>query len=193
MRALHDEVATRWPAHLWLARPNLAICEAEATRLSGGSDPEAWAKVASCFEDLPQPYVRAYARYREGEALLAARHGAQRARSVLQESHAIARTLDAAPLRDAVEAIAKRGRVELHDPAGGAEPSAARFGLSAREQEILGLVAAGMTNREIGERLFITEKTAGHHVSNVLAKLGVSRRAEAAAEAIRLGIGAPGA
>ena len=62
------------------------------------------------------------------------------------------------------------------------------FGLSAREQEVLKLIAQGRTNPEIGERLFITRKTVGVHVGNILAKLGVSGRVEAAAVAIRLGL-----
>ena len=66
------------------------------------------------------------------------------------------------------------------------------FGLSAREQEVLVLVAQGRTNREIGERLFISQKTVGVHVGNILAKLAVSGRVEAAAVAIRLGLTGPG-
>jgi DNA-binding CsgD family transcriptional regulator/tetratricopeptide (TPR) repeat protein len=62
------------------------------------------------------------------------------------------------------------------------------FGLSAREQEVLALVAQGRTNREIGERLFISQKTVGVHVGNILSKLAVSGRVEAAAVAIRLGL-----
>jgi DNA-binding CsgD family transcriptional regulator/tetratricopeptide (TPR) repeat protein len=71
------------------------------------------------------------------------------------------------------------------------EPVAAKpntFGLSGREREVLGLIAQGRTNREIGERLFISQKTVGVHVGNILAKLGVSGRVEAAAVAIRLGL-----
>ncbi len=62
------------------------------------------------------------------------------------------------------------------------------FGLSPREKEVLGLIAQGRTNREIGERLFISQKTVGVHVGNILAKLGVSGRVEAATVAIRLGL-----
>ena len=62
------------------------------------------------------------------------------------------------------------------------------FGLSNREREVLALIAEGRTNREIGERLFISQKTVGVHVGNILAKLGVSGRVEAAAVAIRLGL-----
>jgi DNA-binding CsgD family transcriptional regulator/tetratricopeptide (TPR) repeat protein len=60
------------------------------------------------------------------------------------------------------------------------------FGLSRREREVLALIAEGRTNREIGERLFISQKTVGVHVGNILAKLGASGRVEAAMVAIRL-------
>ena len=66
------------------------------------------------------------------------------------------------------------------------------FGLSKRELEVLALISQGRTNREIGERLFISQKTVGVHVGNILAKLGVSGRVEAAAVAIRLGFEAAG-
>jgi DNA-binding CsgD family transcriptional regulator/tetratricopeptide (TPR) repeat protein len=62
------------------------------------------------------------------------------------------------------------------------------FGLSRREHEVLALISDGRTNREIGERLFISQKTVGVHVGNILSKLGVSGRVEAAAVAIRLGL-----
>ncbi len=62
------------------------------------------------------------------------------------------------------------------------------FGLSPREREVLALIVDGRTNREIGERLFISQKTVGVHVGNILAKLGVSGRVEAATAALRLGL-----
>jgi DNA-binding CsgD family transcriptional regulator len=74
-----------------------------------------------------------------------------------------------------------------HAPAAGADT----FGLSKRELEVLALIAQGRTNREIGDRLFISQKTVGVHVGNILAKLGVSGRVEAAAVAIRLGLTEP--
>jgi len=69
---------------------------------------------------------------------------------------------------------------------GGSKPAEAAFGLSGREREVLGLIVQGRTNREIGERLFISQKTVGVHVGNILAKLGVSGRVEAAMVAVRL-------
>ncbi len=78
--------------------------------------------------------------------------------------------------------------------AGDAAPTTHRpatFGLSGREREVLALVAQGRTNREIGERLFISQKTVGVHVGNILAKLAVSGRVEAATVAIRLGLTSP--
>ena len=73
------------------------------------------------------------------------------------------------------------------------KPSAAtvaldRLGLTRRELEVLPLVAAGHTNKRIAELLFISENTAGVHVSNILGKLGVATRTEAAAIAARLGL-----
>jgi DNA-binding CsgD family transcriptional regulator/tetratricopeptide (TPR) repeat protein len=63
-------------------------------------------------------------------------------------------------------------------------------GLTAREVEVLGLVGQGLRNADIAARLFLSEKTVGHHVSAILRKLGVRTRGEASAEAQRLGIAA---
>jgi DNA-binding CsgD family transcriptional regulator/tetratricopeptide (TPR) repeat protein len=88
------------------------------------------------------------------------------------------------PLADAPSAV-------VHVPPPPAQPATTSqdtFGLSRRELEVLGLIAQGRTNREIGDRLFISQKTVGVHVGNILAKLGVSGRVEAASVAIRLGL-----
>jgi DNA-binding NarL/FixJ family response regulator len=63
-------------------------------------------------------------------------------------------------------------------------------GLSGREVEVLKLVTSGFTNPQIAGALYISRKTAEHHVSAILAKLGVTSRAEAAAAAVRLGVAA---
>jgi DNA-binding CsgD family transcriptional regulator/tetratricopeptide (TPR) repeat protein len=84
--------------------------------------------------------------------------------------------IDARPARPAWAASAAERR------------TAETFGLSVRERGVLAEVVAGRTNREIGERLYISEKTVGVHVGNILAKLGVSGRVEAATVALRLGL-----
>ena len=79
----------------------------------------------------------------------------------------------------------RHGRVSSAD---NPPPPPSTFGLSPREQGVLAEIVAGRTNREIGERLFISEKTVGVHVGNILAKLGVGGRVEAATVALRLGL-----
>ena len=76
------------------------------------------------------------------------------------------------------------GRLDLPGVRREAGPSA----LTPREVEVLRLVAAGLTNRQVGAQLFMSEKTASVHVSRILAKLGASGRAEAAARAAQLGL-----
>jgi DNA-binding CsgD family transcriptional regulator len=74
------------------------------------------------------------------------------------------------------------------DPLGAFSKPAARQGLTPRELEVLQLVREGCSNREIGERLFISERTARTHVQNILNKLDVSTRAAAAAYAVEHGL-----
>jgi DNA-binding CsgD family transcriptional regulator len=113
---------------------------------------------------------------------------------VLQAAYQTAVRLGAAPLRREIELLAQRGRIRLELPAelAAVEPEApsvaASLGLTRREAEVLALVAAGRTNRQIGKELFITPKTASVHVSRILAKLGVTGRGEAAAVAHRVGL-----
>ena len=103
------------------------------------------------------------------------------------------------PLLAQVRALADRARIPLQPPAGAdpkipsaaAAPSAqapAPYGLTSRELAVLRLLAAGRTNAEIGAELYISPKTAGVHVSNILRKLAVSGRVQAAALAERAGL-----
>ena len=94
---------------------------------------------------------------------------------------------------DEAAALARRTRLRLDEPDADAVRPAAedpltRFGLTEREREILVLLAAGRSNPQIAGALFISPKTASVHVSNILAKLGVDSRVEAAAVAHRLGV-----
>ena len=87
---------------------------------------------------------------------------------------------------DAAGEISESGIAAAFAPEEGSKRQKEAFGLSRREREVLALIAEGRTNREIGERLFISQKTVGVHVGNILAKLGASGRVEAAMVAIRL-------
>ena len=106
----------------------------------------------------------------------------------LRTAHEIASDCGAEPLRKACEALARRARIDLAGDEAPAVPEADPFGLTPREREVLELVAAGRTNRQIGEGLFMSEKTASVHVSRILAKLDVSTRGEAGAVAHKLGL-----
>jgi DNA-binding CsgD family transcriptional regulator/tetratricopeptide (TPR) repeat protein len=176
---------------------NLLLAQAELSRLEGASDPERWQTAAAAWEQLGRPFEAAYARFRQAEALLAGGTPRQQAESLLWQAHQTAVELGAAPLRREIELLAQRGRLRLEEPVDttGAPtaPSspAATLGLTQREAEVLALVAEGRTNRQIGQALFITPKTASVHVSRILAKLGVAGRGEAAAVAHRLGLDKP--
>ena len=112
---------------------------------------------------------------------------------MLRPAHQTAVALGAAPLQREIGLLAQRGRLRLEDQADTAQAPAApspvaSLGLTRREGEVLALLAEGRTNRQIGQALFITPKTASIHVSRILAKLGVAGRGEAAAIAHRLSL-----
>jgi DNA-binding CsgD family transcriptional regulator/tetratricopeptide (TPR) repeat protein len=181
-------------SHILTTPAVAALFDGERTRLEGRSDPVLWQKAATAWSALGRSYPAAYAQWRQAEALLASRAPRAQAEEPLRAAHTVAVRLGAAPLRHELDLLAQRGRVRLAAPA---EPAvaeseassvAASLGLTRREVEVLALVAAGRTNRQIGQALFITPKTAGVHVSRILAKLGVAGRGEAAAVAHRLGL-----
>jgi DNA-binding CsgD family transcriptional regulator len=168
-----------------------ATALAERTRQQDRPDPAAWAAAVGAWERLGQPYRAAYAGYRHAEALLAG-GDRDRATTVLGRAAAVTGRLGARPLDGEIGALARRARLDLDAaaaaPGAGAPTPAAPLGLTRREVEVLALVAAGRSNRQIAQALFISPKTAGVHVSNILAKLGVAGRVEAAAVAHRLGL-----
>jgi ATP/maltotriose-dependent transcriptional regulator MalT len=162
----------------WLAR-----AEAERTRAASGPDVAAWAQAVAAF-DYGDAYEQARCRLRLAEALL----GAERRDDAAAEASTARQTaarLEASPLLERVDELIRRGRLV---PA--LQPGE-RASLTARERDVLRLVARGRSNRQIGEELFISGKTASVHVSNILAKLGAASRTEAVAIAYREGLIAP--
>ncbi|MFL5840861.1 MAG: AAA family ATPase [Thermoleophilaceae bacterium] len=168
----------------------LSLCRAEVARASGGDAAQEWATAAAAWERLGQAYPEAYARWREAEALLVASHDRAQATAALAGAREAASRLGAGSLLDEIDALARAGRLDVAAPAEVAAASAApsEFGLTARELEVLQLIAEGCTNRQIAEGLFISEKTASVHVSHILAKLNAENRVQAAGIAHRVGI-----
>jgi DNA-binding CsgD family transcriptional regulator len=195
------------------------LIAAERSRAGGQDTPATWQAVVSAWEGAEDAYPLAYSRLRLAEALtaagdldgagaaartcyaLAARLGAEplaaeiralarRARLPLPADSELGASAQDAP-RPATAGVRVTGAASAANGAGMPRRAdeLARFGLTDREREVLKLVAAGRSNPEIAKALFISAKTASVHVSNILAKLGVSGRVEAAAVAHRLGIG----
>ena len=170
----------------------LTTAEAEATRCQGETDVAVWAEAAHRWGALSHPLHQGHAQLRYAEALLAAGGGRTDAEAALRAAHGTAVAIGAAPLRLEVEALARRARIDVEDRArlpidrDDAAAVALPVVLTARERDVVRLVAGGHTNREIGDRLFISEKTVSVHVSNAMAKLGALSRYEAAASAERL-------
>ncbi|MBA2718829.1 MAG: AAA family ATPase [Chloroflexi bacterium] len=173
-----------------MVRSELSSADAEESRLEDRPEPALWMPAVEARFELQQPWELAYARYRQAEAVLASGGGAIDAAPPLRDAHAAASNLGAAPLRIAIEALASRARIQLDSPQGSAGPAmkTSATTLTARELEVLTLVAAGHTNREIGDRLFISEKTVSVHVTHAMNKLGALSRYEAAAAATRQGL-----
>jgi DNA-binding CsgD family transcriptional regulator/tetratricopeptide (TPR) repeat protein len=149
-----------------------------------------WDAAAAAWDRVSQPYQLAVATLRAGEAALAAGDrddAAQRLRRTAE----LADGLGAHPLSEEVATLARSARLPMRAGRGGGGPAPGRLGLTTREFEVLRLVAAGRSNPEIAAELYISAKTASVHVSNILAKLGVSGRGEAAAAAHRLGLFSP--
>ncbi|WP_392542018.1 AAA family ATPase [Oryzobacter telluris] len=177
---IHVDVAAIWGPEAVLPPPSLEgrawLARAEAewlrARWAAGADVAhaelvtAWRDVVALFEERVEPYELARSRWRLAEVLAAA--GEREATTVVDLARAAAAALGARPLVAALDHVVAR-------------PSST--GLTAREAEVLALLAEGRSNGEIGRALFISTKTASVHVSNILAKLGVASRGEAVAVA----------
>ncbi|MFL6080436.1 MAG: AAA family ATPase [Ornithinibacter sp.] len=156
-----------------------AAAEHQRARWAGGDDVSVdelvarWREVVDLFEQYGERYEAARGRWRLAEVLLAA--GDPSAVAELRLARETAQALGATPLVAALDQLSPRA-----DRAHGT--------LTAREAEVLGLLAEGRSNGEIGRALFISTKTASVHVSNILAKLGAASRGEAVALARASGL-----
>ncbi|WP_229379078.1 helix-turn-helix transcriptional regulator [Streptomyces sp. VRA16 Mangrove soil] len=177
------------PVPLWQAYEQWV--RTELLRAEGRDTPEDWEVTLTALEPTDRPYDVARARNRLAESLLAraAADDRDRAAELLRLAAATAEHLGARPLAETVALLAQRARIGLtrDEPRRDAPADPAEeLGLTSRERDVLRLVTAGRSNRQIAEELFISPKTASVHVSNILAKLGVAGRGEAAALAHRL-------
>jgi DNA-binding CsgD family transcriptional regulator len=175
----HPNPALRGSLAVWLTRLNRPV------QPHGGDLPEPFALEVAGSADLA---ADAWERYGRPYDAALARLGSSDEAS-LRLAHATFDELGAG----AASAAARRRMRQLGMQAipRGSRPAtkAAPAGLTAREQEVLSLVAEGLGDREISERLFISERTVHHHVSAILSKIGVPSRTAAAREAAKLGIG----
>lgn len=183
------------PAPLWSAHAE--YLRAELLRAEGRDTVADWTAVEAAAGPLERPFLLARARHRLAEALLGSGGDRETAAGLLRDAHATADRLGSRRLREDLALLAQRARLPLTPdearpaaPVPDTDPIEA-LGLTSRERDVLRLVATGSTNRQIAEELFISPKTASVHVSNILAKLGVASRGEAAALAHRLRLFTP--
>lgn len=188
----HEFAAERAAAGIALlpeTRLWLATAEAQYQRAAGRDKASGWAAVAADWDELGQPFAAAVARLRQADALLRSRGDRDEAAAVARAALRTAEHLCANPLIAQLRQLGRRGRLNLAEP--GAVPARdpiADLNITPRELDVLRLLAEGRTNRQIGEALFISEKTASVHVTNLLRKLGVPNRLEAAAIAQHVGL-----
>jgi DNA-binding CsgD family transcriptional regulator len=216
VQSLGDDSLDAAPSIRLAIEAYLRMCEGEARRARGDSDPDVWAEAAKRWQELQQPYPAAYARWREAEALLGQRSRSARAAESLRAAHQVAVSLGATPFRREVESLASRARISLVEggteertPTTAAEPlppappdqtprvpdrasaraaAKGRYRLSDRELDVWLQLPVGLSNNQIGERLFISGKTVSVHVTNILRKLEVKTRVQAIALAYQLGM-----
>ena len=206
LRTVAEKLGTFGPAQRAF-QLTFAAADAHATRLLAGGEPgpgagqadgtagepgglaAAWDEAAAAWAGLSEPYPLGEMLLHAASATLACgdRNGAAER---LRRAAPLADELGAHPLAEQIALLARRARIRLagDDASEGQSPGdpgagSGELGLTERELEVLRLVAAGRSNREIAAELFISPKTASVHVSNILGKLGVASRGEAAARA----------
>ena len=172
--------------------PVAAQVAAERSTVRGSRDPDLWDRCARAWTAVGMPYEAAVAQVRLAEAQLGTVGGRRAAAGALTAALAAARRLGAAPLEAEVTTLARTARLRIEQPTedtAGAHEDA--DGLTERETQVLELVADGRTNREIGQLLYMSPKTASVHVTHILRKLGVSTRVQAVSAAARRGLLGP--
>jgi len=208
LRPVASELRTYGPVQQ-ACQLTFAALVRQAQRAPGQPVPDglraAWDAAADAWSAVRQPHPEAWAL--TAAAAATAEGDRDGAATRLRRAATLAAGLGAAPLSEQIARLSHRvllpvGDRASADPAGGpahgapapggsAVSPAAPLGLTARELEVLELITAGRSNREIAAELFISAKTASVHVSNILAKLGVGSRGEPAATAYRLGLFEP--
>jgi DNA-binding CsgD family transcriptional regulator len=173
-------------------RGHRALVAAQHARMIRADEVAACSAAVTACRAMNEPHPLAYALLLHAEAL-SAEDGRAAASESAREALELADRMGAAPLAEEIHALIRRARLRVvqetdDTEATGEHGAFARLGLTAREGEVLLLVADGCSNGQIAERLFITRKTASVHVSNILSKLGVATRVEAAAMVHRMGL-----
>jgi DNA-binding NarL/FixJ family response regulator len=172
------ELARSSQITLVAARADLAAARVAMAAGSASEAADTASRALALFSRLAMPLDMGEARLEFARALAA--DAPELARDEARTAYGAFQELGASRAMDAAAAV-------LRDLGGGTAPRARTYGeLTAREREVLGLLAMGMSNARIAQTLFISEKTAGHHVGRILSKLGVRNRAQAAVHAARL-------
>lgn len=165
-----------------------ARAAAERDRATGTDDGHTWQAVADAADRIGRLPERAYARFREAQARLYTGQRDEKTvsaiRSALEDTTAMGATL----LHAQITELSRGARLTAATGLTTMAPSSTGGPLTERENEVLCLVAAGRTNRQIGSALFISDKTASVHVSNILRKLDAASRTEATAHARQRGL-----
>ncbi len=182
LRTFAEKLETFGPAQQ-ASRLTFAATDAQIgsvlSAAAGADQLAGWDEAAAAWAALGEPYPLAQTLLHAAETAIAD-GDREAAAERLRQAATLAGQLGATPLAGQIAILARRARISLGGPEGRGDGD---YGLTGRELDVLRLVAAGRSNREIAAELFISPKTASVHVSNILAKLGVASRGEAAAQA----------